>query len=97
MGKDKALFEDDFGTEFEDVFGDDPLTGANDIGEDNPFADVVAQPVQPVTDFASKPMLPPAAAFTPLEQTGGDAMLPAISISVLRARRNPRPDGTLLA
>ena len=31
MGNETALFEDDFGTEFEDVFNEDTLTGANDF------------------------------------------------------------------
>lgn len=90
MGKDKALFEDDFGTEFEDVFGDETLTGANDLVEVNPFDEPAAQPVQPVTDFASKPMMAPPAVFTPYEQTGGDAMLPAISIKLFYEREETR-------
>lgn len=90
MGKDKALFEDDFGTEFEDVFGDDALTGANDIADVNPFEEAAEQPVQPVTDFASKPMLAPPGAFTPFEQAGGDAMLPAISIKLFYEREETR-------
>lgn len=90
MGKDKALFEDDFGTEFEDVFGDSGLAGSNDLGDGNPFEDTVEQPVQPVTDFASKPMMAPPGAFTPPEQAGGDAMLPAISIKVFYEREETR-------
>ncbi|MFN4225393.1 MAG: CpaE family protein [Hyphomonas sp.] len=90
MGKDKALFEDDFGTEFEDVFGDETLTGANDLVEVNPFDEPAAQPVQPVTDFASKPVMAPPAVFTPYEQTGGDAMLPAISIKLFYEREETR-------
>ncbi len=86
MGKETALFEDDFGTEFEDVFNDDPLTGANDFG---PVTEGAAQPVQAVTDFVAKPLAPIASTFTPLEQ-GGDALLPAISIKLFYEREETR-------
>lgn len=85
MGKETALFEDDFGTEFEDVFNEDTLTGANDFG---PVAEA-AQPVQAVTDFVAKPLVQPVSSFVPLEQ-GGDAMLPAISIKLFYEREETR-------
>ncbi len=90
MGKETALFEDDFGTEFEDVFNEDALTGANDLDAQDPFAETHAQPVQPVTDFASKPVAPPQFSFAPLDQSGGDAMLPAISIKLFYEREETR-------
>ncbi len=86
MGKETALFEDDFGTEFEDVFKEDTLTGANDFG---PVTDAAAPPVQAVTDFVAKPTAPPASTFIPLEQ-GGDALLPAISIKLFYEREETR-------
>ena len=90
MGKETALFEDDFGTEFEDVFNEDALTGANDLDEQDPFAETQAQPVQPVTDFASKPIAPAQFSFVPMDQSGGDAMLPAISIKLFYEREETR-------
>ncbi|MBA4338601.1 AAA family ATPase [Hyphomonas sp.] len=90
MGKETALFEDDFGTEFEDVFNEDALTGANDLDEQDPFAETQAQPVQPVTDFASKPVAPAQFSFVPMDQSGGDAMLPAISIKLFYEREETR-------
>ncbi len=90
MGKETALFEDDFGTEFEDVFNDETLTGANDFGAEDPFSDSPHQPVQPVTDFTSKPVAASAFSFAPLEQSGGDAMLPAISIKLFYEREETR-------
>jgi pilus assembly protein CpaE len=90
MGKETALFEDDFGTEFEDVFNEDALTGANDLDEQDPFAETPAQPVQPVTDFASKPVAPAQFSFVPIDQSGGDAMLPAISIKLFYEREETR-------
>ena len=90
MGKDKALFEDDFGTEFEDVFSEDPLAPANDLGAADPFAEFSEQPVQPVSDFAAKPVAAASFAFAPLDQSGGDAMLPAISIKLFYERTETR-------
>jgi len=90
MGKETALFEDDFGTEFEDVFNEDALTGANDLDSQDPFAETPAHPVQPVSDFAAKPVTPAQFSFAPLEQSGGDAMLPAISIKLFYEREETR-------
>ncbi len=90
MGKETALFEDDFGTEFEDVFNEDALTGANDTLSADPFAEIAKQPVQPVTDFASKPLAAAPFSFAPLDQSGGDAMLPAISIKLFYEREETR-------
>jgi len=87
MGKETALFEDDFGTEFEDVFAEDTLTGANDPAPENPFAE---QPVQSVSDFSAKAMAPAPFTFAPLEQSGGDAVLPAISIKLFYEREETR-------
>lgn len=90
MGKETALFEDDFGTEFEDVFNEDSLKGAKDRDGENPFADSPAQPVQPVADFTAKPVEAAPFSFTPLERSGGDAMLPAISIKLFYEREETR-------
>jgi pilus assembly protein CpaE len=90
MGKETALFEDDFGTEFEDVFNEDALIGADDLDAANPFAEASAQPVQTVSDFTAKPVEAAQFSFTPLEQSGGDAMLPAISIKLFYEREETR-------
>lgn len=90
MGKETALFEEDFGTEFEDVFNDEALVGVNDLETDDPFGEMQAQPVQPVSDFASKPVAPAQFSFAPLDQSGGDAMLPAISIKLFYEREETR-------
>jgi hypothetical protein len=82
MGKETALFEDDFGTEFEDVFGEGTMAGANDSAPADPFEGIETQPVQPVTEFAAKPVHPAAFPYMPNEPVGGDAMLPAISIKL---------------
>ncbi len=89
MGKETALFEDDFDTEFEDVFNEDALIGANDLDGENPFVDTPAQPVQTVSDFTAKPV-EAQFSFTPLDQSGGDAMLPAISIKLFYEREETR-------
>jgi len=86
MGNETALFEDDFGTEFEDVFNEDTLTGANDFG---PVTGAASKPVQAVADFVAKPTTAPVSNFMPLEQ-GGDAMLPAISIKLFYEREETR-------
>lgn len=86
MGNETALFEDDFGTEFEDVFNEDTLTGANDFG---PVTGAASQPVQAVAGFVAKPTTAPVSNFMPLEQ-GGDAMLPAISIKLFYEREETR-------
>lgn len=90
MGKETALFEDDFGNEFEDVFGESALTGAGEAVSEDPFAPVAAegqaQPVQPIVDFASKPLIQTPPSFAPFESAGGDAMLPAISIKLFYER-----------
>ena len=86
MGNETALFEDDFGTEFEDVFNEDTLTGANDFG---PVTGAASQPVQAVAGFVAKPATAPVSNFMPLEQ-GGDAMLPAISIKLFYEREETR-------
>jgi len=90
MGKETALFEDDFDTEFDDVFNENGLVGANDLDGDNPFADTPAQPVQVISDFSAKPVEPAQFSFAPLEQSGGDAMLPAISIKLFYEREETR-------
>jgi pilus assembly protein CpaE len=84
MGKETTLFEDDFETEFDDVFNDGARVGAND------HAAASAQPVQPVVDFAQKPMAGGSVAFAPAEPVGGDAMLPAISIKLFYEREETR-------
>ena len=86
MGKETALFEDDFGTEFEDVFNDESLTGANDLEAVSTFAEGPDELVQPVSDFSPKPLAAAPFSFSPVEQTGGDALLPAISIKLFYER-----------
>ncbi len=90
MGKETALFEDDFGTEFEDVFGEGTMAGANDSAPADPFEGIETQPVQPVTEFAAKPVHPAAFPYMPNEPVGGDAMLPAISIKLFYEREETR-------
>lgn len=90
MGKETALFEDDFGTEFEDVFNEDVLVGANDSAGADPFAETVQQPVLPVTEFVAKPVVATPFSFAPIEQIGGDALLPAISIKLFYEREETR-------
>lgn len=90
MGKETALFEDDFGTEFEDVFNDEALLGANDPETDDPFKELLQQPVQSVSDFSAKPLSNVQSSFAPLDQSGGDAILPAISIKLFYEREETR-------
>jgi len=88
MGKETALFEDDFGTEFDDVFDADSLIGANDIEVASPLANDAAQPVQPVADSSLKLVTSAAFSVSPLDQAGGDALLPAISIKLFYERED---------
>jgi pilus assembly protein CpaE len=90
MGKESSLFEDDFGTEFEDVFNDSALLGANDSGPATAYAGPALQPVQPVSDFVSKPLSAAPFAFAPIEPSGGDSVLPAISIKLFYEREETR-------
>ncbi len=89
MANEKALFEDDFSSDFDDVFTDD--LAANDSGDLGSFDELVAQPVQRVEEFTPRPMLQAASpALTMPEPAGGDAVLPAISIFLFYEREDTR-------
>lgn len=92
MSKDNALFEDDFESDFEDVFAEDPLADLV-----RPTGDGLEDEI--VDEFAPEAVAAesPAAAFEPEgagismpEPMGGDAMLPAISIKLFYEREETR-------
>jgi pilus assembly protein CpaE len=80
MSKENTLFEDDFSSEFDDVFADDPL-----VQPSRPAAAAAVAPAptfQPVTAPATKPVTFEQPVFSLPQVQGGDAMLPAISIKL---------------
>ena len=89
MSKEKALFEDEFDADFDDVFAEDQGIDALDAPANDAFDsfmssdDLLAAPEQ-------KPVLSDQPIFTMPDFNGGDAPLPAISIKVFYEREETR-------
>mgnify|MGYP003676256770 FL=1 len=89
MSKEKALFEDEFDADFDDVFAEDQGIDALDAPANDAFDsfmssdDLLAAPEQ-------KPILSDQPIFTMPDFNGGDAPLPAISIKVFYEREETR-------
>lgn len=89
-----ALFEDDFESDFDDVFSDDPFAEQatvtpEPVGE----ADLEASDLQPSNDVmavAQKASMPEPFQFEIPVSDGGDRALPAISIKVFYETANTR-------
>ncbi|KCZ92767.1 AAA family ATPase [Hyphomonas johnsonii] len=83
MSNEKALFEDDFNADFEDVFAEDP---AMDVVEE-PANDDLGGPVAGLMDdLAQKTVQTEQPIFSMQDDQGGDAPLPAISIKMFYER-----------
>ncbi len=90
MSKDNSMFEDDFGTEFDDVFGDDTFEAEGAIAANDPFEAQQAALAQPVTPFEPKAVASGQPVFAMPEPAGGDAMIPAIAIKMFFERTETR-------
>ncbi len=90
MSKDNSMFEDDFGTDFEDVFGDETFEADAAIAANDPFELASAGPVQTVTAFEPKTVTSGQPVFAMPEPVGGDAMIPAIAIKLFYERTETR-------
>lgn len=86
MSKDNSMFEDDFGTDFDDVFGDDTFGADSAHPANDPFGDSMSAPTQGVAAFEPKPVMSGQPVFAMPEPAGGDAMIPAISIKLFFER-----------
>jgi pilus assembly protein CpaE len=85
MADNKALLQDDLGTDFEDVFGD--TAGANPADMLDPVAlDTIGDTEASLLEAPSKLVEFNSPVFGMVEQGGGDAVLPAISIKVFYER-----------
>ncbi|MEH6488211.1 AAA family ATPase [Hyphomonas oceanitis] len=89
MSKEKALFEDEFDADFDDVFAEDQGMDALDAPANDAFDsfmssdDLLASPEQ-------KQVVTDQPIFTMPDVNGGDAPLPAISIKVFYEREETR-------
>jgi pilus assembly protein CpaE len=89
MSKEKALFEDEFDADFDDVFAEDQGIDALVVPANDAFDsfmssdDLLATPEH-------KPVLADQPIFTMPDFNGGDAPLPAISIKVFYEREETR-------
>tara|TARA_R110002020_G_scaffold406378_2_gene616499 strand:- start:145520 stop:146917 length:1398 start_codon:yes stop_codon:yes gene_type:complete len=89
MSKEKALFEDEFDADFDDVFAEEQGIDALDVPANDAFDsfmssdDLLATPEH-------KPVLTDQPIFTMPDFNGGDAPLPAISIKVFYEREETR-------
>lgn len=89
MSKEKALFEDEFDADFDDVFAEEPGLDPLEVPANDSFDsflnsdDLLAPPEQ-------KPVMAEQPIFTMPDSSGGDAPLPAISIKVFYEREETR-------
>jgi pilus assembly protein CpaE len=97
MSKEKALFEDDFSAEFEDVFADDPFAEQVTRKPPEPVAAATASPARALSATLNVDTTPPQKSvsfdqpiFAMPDPEGGDAMLPAISIKLFFEREETR-------
>ncbi|MFN7054403.1 CpaE family protein [Hyphomonas sp.] len=91
MAKEKALFEDDIDPDFEDVFGEEITSTPIEKAAAAIFGETSQMPaVQPVAEFVGKPANHNLPVFANHDTSGGDAMLPAISIKVFYEREETR-------
>ncbi len=102
MSRDNALFEDDFSTDFEDVFADEGFGAAKPAARPQaspppaappvftPQASAVAQPVASVEPAPHKSVTYDEPAFNLPGPEGGDILLPAISVRLFYERDETR-------
>ena len=90
MSKENSLLESDFESDFEDVFADDPMAELV-IPKDDPVGDHGDDaPVMVDLDTPQREVEFEQPVFTGSETSGGDAILPAISIKVFYEREETR-------
>ncbi len=89
MSKDNALFEDDFSSDFDDVFADDPFSSARKPkATDAPAAFVAQAAVMPAA--AQKVVSFDEPIFTVPTPSGGDSLLPAIAVRLFYEKDETR-------
>ncbi len=86
MSNDNALYEDDFASDFDDVFADDPLADELEdiVANDEPAADIA------VDLDAPQKLVEPAQTLDMPVAEGGDRQLPAIAIKAFYEREETR-------
>ena len=90
MSNEKALFEDDFDSDFEDVFAEEsPLDGLSEPANDA-FGSLLDDAVDPLAVPEQKPVMTDQPIFSMPDRNGGDVPLPAISIKVFYERDETR-------
>ncbi|MEH6411929.1 MAG: AAA family ATPase [Hyphomonas sp.] len=90
MSNEKALFEDDFDSDFDDVFAEDASDAGLTAPANDPFSAPVEEEPAAIDDPATKPVETDQPIFTMPDQNGGDVPLPAISIKVFYERDETR-------
>lgn len=90
MSNEKTLRESDFESDFEDVFANDPMADLV-LPVDEPVNDAVSKPsVMVDLDTPNREVEYDQPIFASPEESGGDVMLPAISIQVFYERDETR-------
>ena len=92
MANENALFEEDFESDFEDVFAEDPLADLVRPTGSDPVEDIVDEfePAAEAPAAAAHPAEPESPGIFMPEPAGGDVMLPAISIKLFYEREETR-------
>ena len=82
MSNEKALFEDDFDSDFEDVFAEDSSADGLSVPANDAFGSLLDDAVDPLAVPEQKPVMTDQPVFSMPDRNGGDVPLPAISIKV---------------
>ncbi|MFT5774865.1 AAA family ATPase [Hyphomonas sp.] len=90
MSNEKALFEDDFDSDFEDVFAEETSVDGLAAPANSAFGSLMDDDVDPVAVLEQKPVVADQPIFSMPDRNGGDVPLPAISIKVFYEREETR-------
>lgn len=90
MSKENSLLESDFESDFEDVFADDPMADLVLPKDESDDATIEEASVMVDLDTPQREVEFEQPVFSPPEESGGDAILPAIAIKVFYEREETR-------
>lgn len=90
MSKENSLLESDFESDFEDVFADDPMADLILPQDESDEAPAEESSVMVDLDTPQREVEFDQPVFSPPEESGGDAILPAIAIKVFYEREETR-------
>ncbi|WP_340692727.1 AAA family ATPase [Hyphomonas sp.] len=90
MSNEKALFEDDFDSDFEDVFAEETSVDGLAAPANDAFGAMMDDDVEPVAVPEQKQVVTDQPVFSMPDRNGGDVPLPAISIKVFYEREETR-------